>query len=126
MSPRPRGPHSLPRTCPVCSGRLRLSAATCVDCGTELHGRFRTCEFCGLDDHQRALLRTFLTARGNIKELERHLGVSYPTARARLDELLRALGIDVPDKPRATSRRDLLDAVARGEIDVDTAMENLS
>ena len=102
------------------------SAASCADCGAEVRGHFRSCAFCALDDQQLDMLTTVLTARGNIKELERHLGVSYPTARARLDELLRALGIDVSDRPRpAANRRELLDAVARGELDVDAAMEQL-
>src|SRR3954447_23483633 len=102
------------------------SAATCAECGCELRGQFRSCEFCALDDSQLAMLRTFLAARGNVKELERQLGVSYPTARARLDELLKSLGVDIPDRPRTPiNRRELLDAVARGELDVDAAMEQL-
>ena len=82
-----------PRDCPVCSSRLNVTELGCPNCGTGLSGSFRPCEFCGVDDASREVLRVFLASRGNMKELERHLGVSYPTARARFDDLLRALGL---------------------------------
>jgi hypothetical protein len=59
-----------------------------------------------------------------MKELERHLGVSYPTARARFDQLLARLGL-ASERPAAGARVDLLERLARGEIDVDEAMEGL-
>lgn len=70
------------------------------------------------------MLRVFLASRGNMKELERHLGVSYPTARARFDALLGRMGL-TPERPAAGSSVDLLERLARGEIDVDAAMEGL-
>jgi hypothetical protein len=98
----------------------------CDSCGTEVRGNFSSCEFCGLSDERRNLLRVFLASRGNAKELERHLGVSYPTARARLDDLLTAL--DIPPAPiavRTQTRREVIEALANGELDVDTALEHL-
>ena len=83
-----------------------------------------SCEFCGLTDEDRAVLRVFLASRGNMKELERHLGVSYPTARARFDLLLGKLGIERPAAP-APSRVELMEQVARGEIDVEEALRRL-
>jgi hypothetical protein len=126
MPPIRRNP---PSTCPTCQGQLAVSGLHCDDCGTEVRGNFRHCDFCALDDAQRDLLRVFLAARGNTKELERHLGVSYPTARARLDDLLQVLGIPVrpAERPDArTDRRKLLDAVASGEVDVESALQELS
>ena len=60
-----------------------------------------------------------------MKDLERHLGVSYPTARARFDTLLGKLGIERPAAP-APSRVELMEQVARGEIDVDEALARLN
>jgi len=60
-----------------------------------------------------------------MKDLERHLGVSYPTARARFDALLGRLGIDRAPAPPASARVELMEQVARGEIDVDEAMRRL-
>jgi hypothetical protein len=92
------------------------------------------------------VLRVFLGSRGNMKELERHLGVSYPTARARFDDLLRRLGLSAgagtaPAAPSAVPpvdeavgddtgderarRLETLRAVAAGELDVDTARRRL-
>jgi hypothetical protein len=56
-------------------------------------GRFEPCDFCALDDADLQMLKVFLASRGNMRDLERHLGVSYPTARARFDDLLRRLGL---------------------------------
>jgi hypothetical protein len=78
-----------------------------------------------LTDEDRDVLRVFLSSRGNMKDLERHLGVSYPTARARFDGLLGKLGIERAPAPPAASRVELMEQVARGEIDVDEAMRRL-
>src|SRR3954466_4351025 len=85
--------HRAPRECPVCSEPLRVTRLGCDNCGTGISGDFEQCEFCALDSGDRDVLRVFLASRGNIKELERHLGVSYPTARARFDDLIRKLGL---------------------------------
>ena len=108
----------------MCSERLALTRLTCPACNTELSGGFSTCEFCVLTDEDRDVLRVFLASRGNMKELERHLGVSYPTARARFDSLLAKIGIERPAAP-APSRLELMEQVARGEIDVDEALSRL-
>jgi hypothetical protein len=113
-----------PSNCPVCNHRLATTRLTCPECSTELSGAFTSCEFCVLTDDDRDVLRVFLASRGNMKELERHLGVSYPTARARFDALLAKVGIDRP-APAAPSRVELMEQVARGEIDIDEAMKRL-
>ncbi|MGH7761806.1 MAG: DUF2089 domain-containing protein [Candidatus Dormibacteraceae bacterium] len=113
-----------PSNCPVCNHRLATTRLTCPECSTELSGAFTSCEFCVLTDEDRDVLRVFLASRGNMKELERHLGVSYPTARARFDALLTKIGIDRP-APAAPSRVELMEQVARGEIDIDEALKRL-
>jgi hypothetical protein len=113
-----------PRTCPVCGDALVLTRLSCGGCETELSGAFESCEFCALGADDRDVLRVFLASRGNMKELERHLGVSYPTARARFDALLAKLNLE-PAKPASPSRVELLERVARGEVDVDEALREL-
>jgi len=113
-----------PSNCPVCNHRLATTRLTCPECSTELSGAFTSCEFCVLSHEDRDVLRVFLASRGNMKELERHLGVSYPTARARFDALLAKIGIDRP-APAAPSRVELMEQVARGEIDIDEALKRL-
>ena len=117
-----------PRDCPVCGDRLALTRLSCENCQTELSGVFHACEFCALSVEDREMLRVFLASRGNMKELERSLGVSYPTARARLDALLAKLGVAPQSSAAVTapaSRLDMLESLARGEIDVDTALGQL-
>jgi hypothetical protein len=113
-----------PLNCPVCDERLALTRLSCPACDTELSGGFATCEFCVLSNDDRDVLRVFLASRGNMKELERHLGVSYPTARARFDALLSKIGIERPAAPSPT-RVELMEQVARGEIDIDEALKRL-
>ena len=115
-----------PSNCPVCNSRLALTRLSCPSCETELSGAFAQCEFCVLADEDREVLRVFLASRGNMKDLERHLGVSYPTARARFDTLLGKLGIERAPAPAPASRIELMEQVARGEIDIDEAMRRLN
>lgn len=122
-----------PRDCPVCSTRLQITQLGCPNCGTGISGSFRPCDFCGLDDADRDLLRVFLASRGNMKELERHLGVSYPTARARFEDMLRKLGLGAPQAPAGKApepagpdpRLEMLRAVAAGQVDVEQAQASL-
>ena len=115
MSARPG--HRAPHDCPVCGDALATTRLGCPTCGTELSGHFTSCEFCALDEADRDVLRVFLASRGNTKEVERHLGVSYPTARARVDRVLSRLGL-IEDAPASDPRRAVLDALERGELDV--------
>jgi hypothetical protein len=114
-----------PLNCPVCNERLAVTRLSCPACDTELSGGFATCEFCVLSNEDRDVLRVFLASRGNMKELERHLGVSYPTARARFDALLAKIGIDRTPAPPSPTRVELMEQVARGELDIDEALRRL-
>ncbi|SDT26556.1 DUF2089 domain-containing protein [Actinopolymorpha singaporensis] len=128
--------HRPPRDCPVCGAGLQVTRLSCDACASELSGVFESCGFCGLTDAERDLLRVFLVSRGNMREVERHLGVSYPTARQRYADLLAKLGLEgagsppapsapaVPNEPEQ-SREDVLAMLARGEIDVDAAADRL-
>lgn len=117
-----------PRDCPVCGAGLRVTRLGCGSCGSELSGVFESCGYCGLNDAERELLRVFLVSRGNMRELERHLGVSYPTARQRYADLLAKLGLESPDgtpepaarRPKPT-RADVLAQLANGDLDVESA-----
>lgn len=84
--------HRALTDCPVCGDRLVTTRLGCQGCGTELVGQFAACPFCALDDADLEALKVFLVSRGNLKELQSHLGVSYPTARARFNDLLDRLG----------------------------------
>lgn len=121
-------------TCPICSSELSITRLQCRSCGTAIEGDFNVGRFGRLSREQLALLESFLRARGNLKELERELKVSYPTVRARIDALLVGLGLgdgqsgelevgDGVDQSGDTAalRRDVLERLARHEITADEA-----
>jgi hypothetical protein len=88
---------------------------------------FRTCEFCALNDKEIEMLRVFLASRGNLREVEKHLGVSYPTARLRFAELLAKLGLGEAAEPEAALTRDeILSEVASGALSPAEAQELIS
>lgn len=123
--------HLPPRQCPVCGDELHLTRLGCGSCGSELSGRFAACPYCALRELDRKILRTFLVSRGNMRELARDLGVSYPTARQRFAELLHRLGLeeatDGPQVPAAAlDREDVLRRLATGELDLDEATSMLN
>jgi hypothetical protein len=118
--------HLPPRQCPVCGDELHLTRLGCSSCGSELSGRFAACPYCALRELDRKILRTFLVSRGNMRELARELGVSYPTARQRFAELLVRLGLEEgtgsgDDREPALGREDILRQLAAGELDLDEA-----
>jgi hypothetical protein len=88
--------HEVISTCPVCSQELAVTRLRCGSCGTTIEGEFRVGRFGGLSREQMALLESFLRSRGNLREMERELGLSYPTVRSRVDSLVRALGLGEP------------------------------
>ena len=123
-------------TCPVCSSELAITRLQCRGCGTAIEGDFNVGRFGRLGRDQLALLESFLRARGNLKELERELKLSYPTVRARIDALVKSLGlgdaVPVPDDgagdgsgnrtgETAGLRREVLERLARHEITADEA-----
>jgi hypothetical protein len=125
-------PRDVISTCPICSSELSITRLQCRGCGTAIEGDFNVGRFGRLTREQLALLESFLRARGNAKELERELKVSYPTVRARIEALVRTLGLadGVPGdddegaygrSDDSEARRDVLERLARHEITADAA-----
>ena len=136
--------HEVIATCPVCSDELTITRLHCRSCGTALEGEFGVGRFGRLDREQMALLESFLRSRGNLKEMERELGISYPTVRGRVDALVRALGLAdgaapaveddfetpeaepaAPAADIAEERRAILERLAKKEIGAEEAASAL-
>ena len=120
--------HDVIAICPVCSGDLTVTRLHCSSCGTAIEGEFSVGRFARLDREQMALLESFLRSRGNLREMERELGISYPTVRGRVDALVRALGLGdtAPAEEQAgvagsDGRQEILERLARGEISAEDA-----
>ncbi|CAN5235294.1 hypothetical protein BH24CHL7_BH24CHL7_04120 [soil metagenome] len=126
-------------TCPVCEGELHVTRLQCGTCGTAIEGQFTVGRFGRLGRDQLSLLESFLRARGNLRELERELGISYPTVRGRVEALVRTLGLDrgeegaaplVDGEPIAgaadpSTRRQILERLARRELTAEEAADAL-
>ena len=83
---------NLPGQCPVCNSKLLVTRLQCASCATEVTGAFSLGRLATTPEPHASLLELFLRSRGNVKEMERELGLSYPTVRARLDEAFEAAG----------------------------------
>ena len=118
-------------TCPVCAGELAVTRLRCTSCGTTLEGEFSVGRFARLSRDQMALLESFLRSRGNLRDIEREMGISYPTVRSRVEALVRALGFGPRDdtgseaeeeaERPADPREAILERLARHEISAEDA-----
>ncbi|EGW39190.1 hypothetical protein DOT_2859 [Desulfosporosinus sp. OT] len=104
---------------------MRISKLTCTHCPTKIEGDFSSCKFCQLPAEQLIFVEAFIKCRGNIKEVEKELGISYPTVRSRLDSVIETLGYSVEkeqEKAKVDSqeeslrRQGILEALERGDI----------
>lgn len=118
----------MPGRCPVCQERLDVTRLNCPQCDTAIDGRFDGCKFCQLTTEQRSFIATFIKSRGNIKEVERELGISYPTVRGRLDQVIQALGYRVEPRDaaaQALKRKEILDRLSKGELSAEEAVKQI-
>lgn len=109
--------------CPICTQSLHVVRLECDSCGTSLEGSFGLGRFHSLLPDQLEFLETFIRCRGNFKDVERELGISYPTVRSRLDAVIRALGFASQAEPDrdAERRKEILRELADGRIAADDA-----
>lgn len=116
----------LPTRCPLCEGAVHVERVRCDGCGSAVEGAFSLDWLGALSREQGQFVKVFLLARGKIKDVEQALGLSYPTVVARLDAVVAAIGGAPAPRAEATSSRlEILDALANGEIDVDEAERRL-
>ena len=122
--------------CPTCGHPdLIVTTLECPECRTEIRGAFVASRFCRLSEESLQFLETFVRNRGNLKEMERELHIPYTTLRNRLLEIIAEMGYTDEDdgKPsdrersteRLAERREILDRLAKGELDPDEAIEQL-
>ena len=123
--------------CPSCGGRIIVTECRCTECQLQMRGEFRVDPFSALTQDQATFVSAFLRVRGNLSEMEKVLGVSYPTIRNKLDEINRALGganaeaVSQEDQSTPqpgsveTDRRSILQLVAEGKLSAAQALDKL-
>ena len=101
----------LPKHCPACNTDLMVTRLTCPECGTEVTGNFPPDLFSRLSPNDFDFVVLFLKSKGNVKEMERELGISYWTIRSKLSEIVVQLGLsngnEEPDGPAALRQKIL-------------------
>ncbi len=114
----------MPTQCPVTGEPLEVTRLECPTSGVVIEGRFQPNEFALLPKEQLEFMRIFIKVRGNLKEVERVLGLSYPTIRQRFEGLLKVLGYeayeDVEDE-----WADVLESLEKGDITPEQATKKL-
>lgn len=99
-----------------------MTELCCSDCKTTIKGSFELPQFAALAPEEENFLRVFLAARGNIKEVERQLNISYPTVKGRLEALLNRLGLGSLQAEAKRRRLEIVEKLERGEITAQDAI----
>ncbi len=108
--------------CPVCSKQLKITKLQCTHCHTTIENEFELSNFATLSKEQLSFIETFLKCRGNIKEVEKELGVSYPTVRGKLDDIISSLGFSTTKRIEKIDRKKVLSMLEKGEITAEEAI----
>jgi len=127
--------------CPVCGGQLIITECKCPACQLQMRGEFQSGQLSTLSDDELTFIKVFLTARGNLTEVERVLGISYPTIRNKLDEINNALNrtndateirqkklsntLETNQTSIEDTRKDILQQVADGRLSPTEAVQKL-
>jgi len=119
--------RKMPMTCPVCQSSLEVTELHCHTCDTTIRGHFTQSKLASLNEEQLMFVEVFIKSRGNIKEVERELGVSYPTVRGKLESVIEALGYR-PEKVNqsANRRKEILNKLEQGGITTEEALRLLN
>ena len=111
-------------SCPACEGEVVATELGCTRCGTRITGHFRPSIFDRLPANDLRFIEIFVKNKGNVKDMERELGLSYWTIRNRLNEVIERLGFEGEDeqvRQRREARRTILAQLQAGEISVQDA-----
>ncbi|MGB8451402.1 MAG: DUF2089 domain-containing protein [Anaerocolumna sp.] len=124
--------YKAPGICPVCGEKLSITKLCCPKCSSAIEGDFQPCEFCRLLEEDLDFVKIFIKCRGNIKDVEKELGISYPTVRGKLDAVIRNLGFEIPDKEavkdnelKKNARSEILEQLSKGELTPKEATERI-
>jgi hypothetical protein len=125
-------------TCPVCKHELRVEKLHCDYCHTSIEGSFTLSKFNYLETEKLYFIEVFIKNRGNIKQIEKELNISYPTVKKMLDEVIVGLGYSVSEDDDAFLRNQekeepvkkaekasVLERIEKGELSVQQALELL-
>ena len=110
--------------CPYCGGDFLIKEVECQSCKTQIKSNFRVNRFHMFKPEDLYFIEVFLKNEGNIKLMEKDLGVSYPTVKSRLKTIISTLGYKTKHKD-SEDRVKILKTLSDGKIDVREAIKVL-
>ena len=110
--------------CPYCGGDFAIKEVECQGCKTQIKGNFVANRFHMFKPEDLYFIEVFLKNEGNIKLVEKDLGISYPTVKSRLKNIINTLGYKSKNSG-SEDRIKILNALSGGEIDVKEAIKGL-
>lgn len=108
--------------CPVCNHELIVARLRCDSCDTVIENNFKLNKFDYLSDEELYFTEVFIRCRGNIKEVEKELSISYPTVRSRLDGVIKKLGYEAGTDEQSVKREEILKALENRELTAEQAI----
>ena len=112
--------------CPVCSAPMRIAEYTCTGCGITVRGQFEQGDLSSLPADLLHFVRVFLRCEGNLKQVERELGISYPTVKSRLARVNQILAVPAfSDMVEKQKRVQLLKEFGEGRLSKEELLSNL-
>lgn len=109
--------------CPICSEKLKIKEYHCESCKVSFKGDFAQSWLDGFSEAQLEFIKLFILVQGNLKELQKRLGLSYPTVKNRLSEIVAIITKDFQPNYDFT---DILSDLEAGFIDVEEAVDMIS
>jgi len=119
--------YPIPFTCPACAQYMAVTELTCSHCDTRVKGTFSSLGLNRLNAEQVQFVEVFVRCRGNIKEVEKDLKISYPTVRSRLNQVIETMGYALTAMPEESQigvdSSDVLSALETGDISFEEALQ---
>jgi hypothetical protein len=114
----------------VGQARMEVDRVRLLDSGVAIEGPFSLPPLAQLPAEDQVFVAAFVRCHGSIKQMEKYFGVSYPTIKNRLNKIGSQLSfVEIEQgsdtESAAPSRSEVLDRVARGELTVAQALEQL-
>lgn len=111
--------------CPYCNSDFVVKQVECQGCNTQIKGNFKTNRFHMFTPEDLFFIEIFLKNEGNIKSMEKDLGISYPTVKSRLKSIITILGYHAEEDNNSKQRIKILYELSQSKIDVESAIKRL-
>ncbi|MGP7817090.1 DUF2089 domain-containing protein [Niallia sp. 01092] len=114
--------------CPVCHHELQVTRLECSHCHTVIENNFSLSKWFSFSEEQMHFIETFIVCRGNIKEVEKKLGISYPTVRGKLNDIIakmtgnQELDIKEATHQKAEQKAAILEKLEQNELTAEEAI----